>query len=456
MGAKTNRRSQTRLGEPTMTVNRAKARLLALPLLTVLVGASLAPHEAHAQAAVAVAADPINTLDRAIQTAKMIQTTIQGVKDTVSGVVNGLTDSLRLSTGQQTVNSRAQIQAQSQMMDTWDARETQRRIVDWRMRGTMASVAGSSACNVITGSVAARNSFASVSRWREEMGAQQVDFNLGASPGTASRRGAAPAEEQRNTIHCQVAATQYDVDTGLCPAVTQEPQVMETGDQLRHPVGRDLNANTLIAPANLTMSPAERLAANAFLLHAFNSNPIGAMPNGMAGTPGGRHQAAMNNSAAALASVPQSVAATIAANNNAMPGTGGASGTPTSGAVGGGNSTVTGTGGATGAAGSTGIADWAEGTARQTIGYKSDGGNFPNGVSRNAYLRLRSMAWFWNPNWAQAVNAQGSDATMKDLVLIEAWRAYMDWENNSQLQQLNLSVAAIASTIEARTRPRAE
>lgn len=430
--------------------------MLALPLLAVMAGALMAPHEAHAQAAVAVAADPINTLDRALQTGKIIQTTIQGVKDTVSGVVNGLTDSLRLSTGQQTLNSRAQIQAQAQMMDTWDARETQRRITDWRMRGTMASVAGSSACNVITGSVAARNSFASVSRWREEMAAQQVDFNLGASTGTRSRSGAGAAEDQRNQIHCQVAATQYDVDTGLCPAVTQPPQTLETGDILRQPVGRDLNANTLIAPATLTMSPAERLAANAFLLHAFNSNPIGAMPNGMASTPGGRHQAAMNNSAAALASVSQSVAASIAANNSAMPGTGGTSGGATAGAVGGGNTTVGGTGGASGAAGSVGIADWAEGTARQTIGYKSDGGNFPNGVSRNAYLRLRSMAWFWNPNWAQAVNAQASDATLKDIALIEAWRAYMDYENYSQLQQLNLSVAALGTTFEARTRPRAE
>lgn len=412
----------------------------ALPVLAGFFVTIAPTTDARGITSVVVVGDTANILDRAWNTARSIaenayNSAMEIAESQAQTVAIG--QFLRMQTSQQSVYSRSQIQAQAQMMDTWDARETQRRITDWRMRAAVSSAAGASVCNVITGSVSARNAFAAVSKWREEITTQQLDYFTGSSPATAARRGAAAAIEQRNQIHCAVGASQYDVDIGLCSVTVDQTQTLDTGELLTPPVGRDLNANTLMNPAALTLSDKDRLAANAFLLHAFNGNVPAALPNGAATTADGRIRAAQNMTSAAQNSVAQAVVSSILADRDAMPGT---------------RPVVSGTGGASGEAGSTTIAQWAEGTSRQTIGYDPEGNNFPNGVSRAAYMKLRAMAWFWNTNWASAVGSQSSDQTMKDLALIQAFSVYQNWESYQQLERINLTLATMLTIMEQQQR----
>lgn len=437
MDINANERAPSRGGQATMKTRRS--RLLGTATAIALGAMACLPGNANAAvSAVTIVADPAGE----IQTQATIAEIIASAGTVLSGIQTQTLETLqalRLFSSQGTANARTQTQAQAQMMDTWDARETQRRQVDWRMQGTVRLTPGASVCNVITGSVSARNSFVAVSRWREEIAAQQQDYTMGASNATAARRGAAAAVEQRNALHCEVAATQYDVDIGLCPAVTAPALRTDTNDTLALTVGRDLSAGSVLSPVNLTLSEADRRAANAFLMHAFNGRPLGAMPNGSAATEQGRRLAAENMTSVAQRSVAQSFVSTVLADRAAMPGTGGTSGTAETSAAG-------------GQAGSTSIASWAEGTARQTIGYKSEGTNFPDGVSRAAYLKLRAMAWFWNPNWASAVGQQAESQTLKDIAMIQAYSVYQNWEMYQLTERMGMTLATMLTIMEERNR----
>jgi len=402
---------------------------------------------------VAVVSDTVNPPNRDADTALLIA---DANKNTAL-----LYQALLSFSGQMTVNQRAQTQASSQMHDTQDARATQFRIADWKMKATTKSAPGSSVCNVITGSVSARDSFSAVGEWQEEITDQQLDFFLGATSGTQSSRGASAAMEQRIKLHCQVGATTYDITNGTCPAGTQiQPQqTLPGGTTITPPVGRDLNANTLLNATNLTMTAADQAAANAFILQAVNSYVPGAMPAGAGATDSGRRLAGINLASAARNSVAQSALAAVAADRKAMPGTGGAgnSAPPSASAnpASTGN-TVTAAGqtpGTTASQVSATIISWAEGTAKMVIGYNQAGNNFPNGVSRAAYLKLRSASWFWNPTWAASLGTQTETQTLKDMALIEAWGVYQNWEMYRQVERMNVTLATMVSIMEASARP---
>ncbi len=208
------------------------------------------------------------------------------------------------------------------------------------------------------------------------------------------------------------------------------------------PVGRDLNASTILDPTNSTLSPADKVAADGFLINALDGHPVAAMPNGSAtaANPAGRRQYSNDLIAIAQHSVAAEVGASIVADDTAMPGTGGTAGTTD-------NTQVP-----SGGAGTTSISQWAEGTAKQVMGYLPGGNNFPNGVSRAAFMKLRSMAWFWNPNWATQVGIQSSDQTLKDIAMIQAWSVYQNWVSEQQLRQMNLTLATMLTIMEARAR----
>ncbi len=420
--------------------------------------ASLSSHGAHATDSVVVVGDQVNPQDRANNTAKITQDADQNAAQLKSEILEettALTTALQNLSGQMTINQNAATQAQSRLMDTWDARETQRRITDWRMRGAIASNPSVSVCNVITGSVTARDGFNAANKWQHEILNQQLDFFTGSSPNTAAANGAAAAMEQRNSLHCQVGATAYDIATGLCPAGTsvQGTQAITGGGTLVSTVGLDLNANSLLEPANLTMSAQDKMAANAFILHAFDGNAIGAMPNNSANSATGRQQAAMNMTSTARNSVAQAIVSGILADRAAMPGTGGTGGpppSPGSSPTSPGN-TVTGTAGTTPSQVTTTIAQWAEQTAESTIGYQPSN-NFPDGISRIAYLKLRAMAWFWNPNWVMNVGKQNVDTNTKDIALIQAYAVYQNWELYQQVEKMNLTLATMLSIMEAENR----
>jgi hypothetical protein len=352
-----------------------------------------------------------------------------------------LVAALQALSGQNVVNARSATQASSQMMDTMDARETQRRIVDTKVRAAIASAPSATVCNVITGNVSASNSFGAVGQWRRELNMQQIDFFMGASTGTAASKGVEAATEQRNQVHCAVGATPADVRTGLCQTAVPQAEQTESGKVLTPPYGRDLDADTLIAPVTLTLSQQDQQAANAFLLNAFGDAPVAAQPPGAATNAAGRAKASQNMAAAAQHSIALDVVDAILADRAAMPGTGGTGGQTQ---VPSGSSGVTAT-----------LASWAEGTANNTTGYVVPQGAsqfFPNGVSRVAYMKLRAMSWFWNANWVSSIGSAGADQVMKEVAMIQAFQTVQNWELYQQVERMNLTLAAMESMMEARNR----
>lgn len=412
--------------------------------------------EVWATEPVAVVGDTVNPPDRAQNTTNLIQDADKNaaaVEQQIQAETTAIVTALQNLSGQMTINANAATQAQSQMMDTWDARETQRRITDWRMRGAIAASPSASVCNVVTGSVTAKDGFNAANQWQHQILNQQLDFFTGASPATAAANGAAAAMEQRNLVHCQVGATQYDISTGLCPAGTplNTQQSLTGGNKIPTTVGLDLNADSVLDPATLTMGPNDMAAANAFVVHAFDGDAIGAMPNNYATTPAGRQQAAKNLTSIARNSVAGAVVSSILADRAAMPGTGGTGGAPSAqSSMTSASNTVTGNFNSPGPI-TTNIAQWAEQTAENTIGYLPSN-NFPNGVSRAAYLKLRAMAWFWNPNWVMTVGLHNSDANLKDIAIINAYQVYQNWELYEQIEKMNLVLATMLSIMEARGR----
>ena len=411
-------------------------------LIIVAISMSGITTSSYAQQSVAVVQDDINPKDRDTDTQQII-TAINNQTTAISEMIQKLS-------GQNTINQQTAVKAQSQMMDAWDARETTRRITDWRMRGAIAANPSLSVCNVVTGSVTAKDGFSAANKWQHEITNQQLDFFMGASPNTAAATGAAAAAEQRNSLHCQVAATQYDISRGICPPGTpvQTTQAIDGGGTINTTVGGDLNAETLLNPPELTMNTNEKAEANAFIVHAFEGDAIGALPQNVGSTTVGRQQVAENMTSVARNSVADVVASAILADRAAMPGTGGTGGAPppsSASPMAAGN-TVTGS--STPGQITTSMAAWAEQTAENTIGYQQSN-NFPNGLSRVAYLKLRAMAWFWNPNWIMSVGYHDSETNIKDIAIIEAYQVYQNWELYQQIERMNLTLATLLAIMEA-------
>ena len=363
-----------------------------------------------------------------------------------------ISQDLLLHSGQQTANSTSQIQANSQLMDTQDARETARRITDVRIRAATSSAAGASVCNVITGTIAAQNVFGAPSQWREEIISQQLNYVSGAMGKDRQQ-----SIEQRNNLHCAVGATAMDTASGLCSSVTSPVQTTETGSTVTQTVGRDLSATVLLDPNALTLTSTDKAAANAFVLNVFGSVPLAAMPLGSATATAGhessRRLAADNNSSIAMASVSGETAAWLLAGKSALPGTGGTGGTDAAGAYTVGVTPPAGPpGSATPASSTAKLIEWAEGTAKDTITYNPAGNNFSNGISSSAYMKLRSMAWFWNANWLSAVGNQSGDQTLKDIAYIEAWRAYQGSVQIANQERISLLLATMLHIMETQSR----
>jgi hypothetical protein len=86
------------------------------------------------------------------------------------------------------------------------------------------------------------------------------------------------------------------------------------------------------------------------------------------------------------------------------------------------------------------LKSWAEGTMGQiaTGQPTPSGGWFPKGVSFDAWLRVRAEGWFMNPNWAGALNSYSETSAVKDLTMIEAYRAYLQYLQYRDGEETNL------------------
>ena len=332
-------------------------------------------------------------------------------------------EALRQATGQLSGNLKEQMAGEASIADLQDKRAVQQKIEEARLQATVQAASGASTCNVITGAVGGQDLESQVAQWREQVIQAQVEWDAGEIG--ASRLGSRAAMEKRVDTHCKLYASEADVASGACSVAVSKENA-----------GKDLNANTLLGAQNGVLSAQDADAAVLFLSTALNPRPLGGLPKEIGKTENGRRLIAERQASLARASVATTIGTMLAANRVAF------------------DQQVVGDSGGTAEERSQGLRDWAEGTAKQTLGYSDQGDNFPNGVSKNAWLELRAKAWFLNPNWAIRVDSQTVDQTAKDIAMMEAFQTYQNWEQYRLLEQINLSLATMLSILEGRERER--
>jgi hypothetical protein len=427
---------------------REKAKRNRAGLLTTLTLMSLfAFCETHsAQAQLVVSAPDVVTSNQ-ISTQQIVgtqQSTTNTILQNAQTIYQNTENDLKNLSGQTIANNNATTQAQANFHDVQDAREVTRRVEDQKMAAAMGATSGPSVCNAVTGGIAAQNMYVTLAQWREDLTQEQLDDELGASNNTQSIGGREAALRQVISAHCASNSTSADIAQGICTGSPTQPRPLTpTGGVISSSaatdssgipvVGRDLSANTILNPTNGVLSPTDQQAANLFLLHTFVGKPLGPFTKAEMNTENGANLAAERMTAAARDSVAMAAAASIVSDTVPL---------PTS------TTTISASTGST-----TGIGDWAEGTAKQVIGYNADGTNFPNGVSMAAARELRAKAWFLNPNWALTVDRTTSEtALIKDLLMIQSYSVYQNWEQHKQFDQMNLTLATMLSIMEQQSR----
>jgi hypothetical protein len=205
------------------------------------------------------------------------------------------------------------------------------------------------------------------------------------------------------------------VDEGICQSVGSLQR-----DVAGNAISQALNANTLFGTSVLNQN--SQRAALAFIANAFTPNPIGPIARSQAATEEGREVVAARMTAMAR----NSVAVDAFSNSVGMR-------VPLGDAASGGDS------------GTATVRRWAEGTAARLLGGRSDGQNYPNGVSLLAWMELRARSFYLDPNFQLRVNSQDANANSKDSVLIQGFQTFLQWETWKLQEQNNVLLAQILS-----------
>jgi hypothetical protein len=327
-----------------------------------------------------------------------------------------IVEALRLQTGQLSGNIKEQTAATHNLADLQDDRMVAARIENARYQAMIASQNGNSACNVITSAMVGGSQDAWIARTRESLAEAQLAFDQGA-PGTPSAFGRGAAIEARLNRHCEIYATQADVEAGLCERVASDSTIS----------GANLSARKSLFAAN-TYSPAQQAAALDFMNNAFSPRPQAALPAGFARTPQGREIAAARNANTARGSIGWDVVNDVFARRTGMAPE--FVSTPD---------------------GKQPMKDWAEATAAKVIGY-APSNNFPNGVSWQDWYELRSRAWYQDPEWS--MRSQGGDEVqaIKDMAAMMSFLVYQNYQNYLEFQKMNTILAAQLTILSETTR----
>jgi hypothetical protein len=346
---------------------------------------------------------------------------------------------LKLLSGQNSLNSQGAIQADNNINGFEDTRRVQALQEQATYNALNQAGSGSSGCNMITGDVGAQNLENMVSQLREQNTQAQLDYYLGNSTNSASHNGRQAAVNALISSYCSTQATQADVSDGLCSAVapggggSSETQPGGAGVTAAG-VPDAVNADVFLNSTNGAMSPSEIAGANQYL--AFISPaPVGPLPNNAGSSQEGRNLAYARLQNAAQISPAYDVLSDIISREtpSAMPTTSGS-----------GSSAVN---------SSQELANWAQATAANTLGYTPTNGQyFPNGVSYDAYLQLRAKSWAMGPNFLGNLNSESEPQVMKDLVTIEGFRAQQGWEEYHMMEENNVLLASILDTLKSENR----
>jgi hypothetical protein len=344
----------------------------------------------------------------------------------ISTQTTALIQALQLMSGQLTSNTQAQINGSGNIATTKDNREVQLAVERATVAAESQSSSGTSACNVITGALAGESMNAEMSAYNEQATEAQLAWMTGGSSINPSPtyNGRQAAVNALVSNHCSTSEVQADKDDGLC--TTGSIQTTDgTGGAEQQVVPQDIMAGTaLIASQNSVLSTQEQKALPDFMALAFTPFPLGALPAGAATTPSGKEAAYNRLVQEAQSSIQNGVFNSVAGRqtpltSNVTGGTGTTSSSPTS------------------------LTSWANGTMSQiATGQPAPaGGWFPNGVSFDAWLQVRAEGWFMNPNWTGALNSYTETSAVKDLAMIESFRAYLQFLQYRDQEQTNLLLA---------------
>lgn len=262
-----------------------------------------------------------------------------------------------------------------------------------------------------------------MSQYQEQAQEAQLDFSTGGSSQSPapSYNGTDAAMSAVLAQHCANSATQADIDDGVCPEGSLQ-KTDGTGGTEQQAVPQDLMvSNALMNSPNDVMTTQEQTAMPTFMALAFDPTPPGAMPAGAATTNEGKAQAYQDLVNAAQRSLALSTLSEISARQTA-PGQSS-------------NSQVQ--------SANVSLTQWATGTMGQIVGAgpAPSGGYFPNGVSFDAWLMVRAEGWFLNPNWAGALNSYSEASALKDIAMINSYKAYVQYLQYRDGEQTNLLLA---------------
>lgn len=346
---------------------------------------------------------------------------------------------LRDLSGQNISNAQSEMKLMTNIASGQDARNVVLKTQQFTLNALDQASSGTSACNVITGAVAGSSINAAVSQYQEQgTDAELAWLNGGdkANP-SPSYNGTTAAMQQIIAAHCQDSATQEDIEDGLCPPGTQVQQQSSqpgTSGGISNTVPLDVNAGALFDRPEPVLSKARAATTGQMMAMIFAPHPFGSLPANFAQSASGKKIAYNRLVSEAQSSAPYAIAMGIAARQEPLANQGKqvVSGDTTSG----GNINTS----------PVSISQWVTATMAQIPGHTNI--SFPDGISEDVWLKARAEGWYMNPNWAVSLNSDSAIQAIKDGVMINAFRTYLQYKQYRLQEQDTFLLAELVSMIQ--------
>lgn len=352
---------------------------------------------------------------------------------------NDIVTALSKLSGQTISNAQSEMKVLTNIASGQDARNVVLKTQQFTLHALDQASSGTSACNVITGAVAGSSINAAVSQYQEQgTDAELAWLNGGDKQNPSpSFNGSTAAIQSLIAAHCQDSATQADINDGLCPPGTtvQSPSSQPgTAGNIANTVPVDVNAGALFDHPEPVLTKTEANTTGQMMAMIFAPHPMGSLPANFAQSVNGRKIAYNRMVAQAQESAPYAIAMGIAArqqplaNQNKQVVTGD---TTNSGSLN--TSPVS-------------ISQWVTSTMAQIPGHTNIG--FPDGISEDVWLKARAEGWYMNPNWAVSLNSDSEVQAVKDGVMINAFRTFLQYKQYRLQEEDTFLLSELVSLIQ--------
>jgi len=372
---------------------------------------------------------------------KVIEQNISNLQSSISSEFTNLTSSMNTAVSNQTTdlasqmsaNTETQTTAQARMQDAADTRATERAVQGVKVQAALGAQSGSTVCNTVTGAVSTQNLEDLTQMWRKQAVQQMLALNHGYS-GTGTKAVSSSAILGLvHANHCTYSATQYDVDSGYCPSVTQTKTDYSSpggSSGSGSPISSDdTNADLLFSQS--TLSDQQAHAMNGFAWMVSKAIPD-ATPTQLRSNCGSSYECNLerykSDAREARASIGQSILNGIIGSSRVIDADD---------------------------INQKNTMQWAEATAALLGGYHQSAGPyctkymnssscyFPNGVSEEARDELQSKRWYFDPKFGVFAGSQAQAPEQKDMAMMEMWNTYQFHMIYDQMRQMNASLAAM-------------